>query len=145
MRTESLDKVQIAMKDKAEYSAREIEQRTGLSYNTVLTALGILGAEQVPDTKPRKWKMATGVVTVKSQSGEFLDNLASRWEEGRNRIGSGIASIKVQPDSDPKALAERFSQAANTMTNAAYTLREVANKPDWFELIGGNLEDHQVN
>lgn len=145
MRTESLDKVQLAMKDKTEYTAREIEQRTGLSYNTVLTALGILGAEQVPDTKPRKWKMATGVVTIKTETGVFIDTLASKWASGRDRISNGIGSIEVLPDSDPKDLARYFEDAARTMNNAAYTLREVANKPDWFELIGGNLEDYQVN
>ena len=146
MRTESVVKI-MAVLLKKPCTVKDISQLTGLSYSTVGRALAQIGVEAVKDSWPVKWRMSgdVPVVPTKAQPGEFIDTLASKWEDGRNRIGSGIASIKVRPDSNPKELAEKFEQAANTMTNAAYTLREVANKPDWFELLGGNLEDHQVN
>ena len=146
MRTESVVKI-MAVLLKKPCTVKDISQLTGLSYSTVGRALAQIGVEAVKDSWPVKWRMSgdVPVVPTKAQPGEFIDNFVSRWQDGRNKLGKGIVGIEVRPDSDPKEVADQFSQAASTLTNAAYTLREVANKPDWFELIGGNLDDYQVN
>ena len=145
MRTDSIIKIMAALLKKP-CTVKDISQITGLSYSTVGRALTQLSVEPVANSWPVKWKITGDVPKVLDKpEGVFIDTLASRWEAGRDRIGSGISALKMLPDSDPKDLAKSFEEAADTMSNAAYTLREVANKPDWFELIGGNLEDYQVN
>jgi len=138
----------------------DIRSKTGLAYNTVKNGLLALNAEVVPDSYPKLWKHAKGAARVRSKpesapliEGEryariglnVADNWPERWGEARRPFSAGIAKLDITPDADPKELAEQFARGAKSLASIAAALQDVSDKPDWFELVGGQIEQTQVS
>lgn len=154
-------KVALTMHTLGPASVRTISNTAGVSYNTVKNALGPLKALPIEDRWPTEWMLDMTEVddtlfqpappklsksaTTTTVDIVTVDNWVERWESTRSRFGSTIGRIKLEPDNDPSQLAEDFAKGASTLASLAHALRQVEDKPEWFELLGGNLEPTQVN
>lgn len=155
MRTRSLQQIQAVLLP-GPADARKISQVTRLSYSTVRRGLEEIGAERVPDTWPVEWKIDASQVRREPELGkgdmrvsipirEYHD-WPQRWEEARESLAMNIAALQITPQDDPKALAVAFQRGATSLASIAYAIDQVANRPDWYSLIGGELEpDNKTN
>lgn len=151
MRNPNVKKVAAAL-FAAPSTVQSIVDQTGVSYSTVTRALKELRA--VPSTGwPTKWSLPVGEAPVyeKSIAPKGIDNVVSveleeaddwlpRWERARDQFSEGIGALWLAADANPKELREAFSKAAKTLASIAYALQNVEDKPDWFTLLGGELE-----
>lgn len=127
---------------------KELTVKAGVSPNTVRTALDHLGA--VSDgfhpagwTKVAKTKQASLATKSQPTVSVPLDidgDWVNRWEKARQRVGSRFATTEIMAESDPKELCSLFLDAAKIFSSIAYELEQIKDKPDWFELLGGQLE-----
>jgi hypothetical protein len=156
VRTDNVDRVRDALGS----STKTLRQLsiTGLSRNTVIAALKLIGAEPVPDSYPKQFRMPvarTGRTTPvpvnmptitrakKRVQVELIDheNMANRWNMGRLTFAQTVGDLVIDPHADPKDLADSFARAARTLASAAYAVQEAAQHPDWYTLLGGSLDE----
>lgn len=150
MRSRSLQQI-VAVLIPGPADALKISHVTGLSYSTVRRGLDELGATRVPNTWPIEWKIDTSqIARPEPELGEGdmrvsipireSDDWPQRWEAAREALAVSIAGLQITPQDDPKALAVAFQRGATSLASIAYAIDQVANRPDWYTLIGGELE-----
>lgn len=158
MRTDNLQKVAAALITGAAMSARVIAQHTGLSYNTVKSALIKLEAEEVPDSYPTEWKMTNAVldraVSTEPKLGSSDLRLSiplreesdwpQRWEIARQPLSKALGHLTISAETDPKELVMTLQVAATNLASIAYAVSQVQYKPDWFTLIGGDIDPKPI-
>ena len=161
MRTDSIQKVVTALSSASSgMTARMISQRTGLSYNTVKAVLVTLEAEEIPNSYPREWIMfvdsdlsiGSGRPTIGPKLGQSQNDSwvsiplreeadwPQRWELARKPFGELLIGLTITAMSDPRELASTLQTAATNLASIAYALACVQHKPDWFTLIGGDID-----
>ena len=161
MRHDTLRLVATTLQTIGPATVRDVATTAGLAYNTVKTALMVLSAALVPNTYPAEWEIdlanvdaslfqAPGPKLTKTASTTSVDLVQSdgwvpRWDALRPKFGVTISHLAIDPAVDPGKLAEDFAKGASTLASIAYALRQVENQPEWFELMGGDLEPTQVN
>ncbi len=161
MRHDTLRTVATTLHALGPSTVRDLAQTAGLAYNTVKHALTELGASKLSNTFPAEWMLDLGTVdealfqppgpklskTTSSTAVDLVqsDDWVSRWDALRPKFGATISHLAIDPAADPGKLAEDFAKGASTLASIAYALRQVENLPEWFELMGGELEPTQVN
>lgn len=152
----TLDTVRSALVRMGTATVGDLEKRTGLAYNTVKTTLLAIGATPRAGTWPRVWgfeqthKSLTTVTAPQLRGAEKDLNIivsidsytdwAARWEAARKQFGQDVAMQAIVPDADPAKLAAELALGAQSLAGLAYALQQVADRPDWFQMLGGDIE-----
>lgn len=160
MRSESINKVAVAL-NRGDATMQDLVSATGLSYPTVRSALRELHAEQSEAWPPtfhidheivdNAMSMAAGHHTIAEGDGivaeigiRQVDNWPERWEAVKAKFAESLLEITMEPNGDVAELAAKFASAARTLSSAAYALQTNSDNPDWFEKIGGVMEQDLV-
>jgi len=135
-------------------TVKELQAATGKSYNTVRAALEAVGATAMGEYPERYYageeliKPAADTTALKSFNGVKLivprvfdtTDFANRWNRGREVFGNRLIELVVRPDADVRALIGTFVSGASTLATMADLLEQVADKPDWYELVTGEQD-----
>jgi len=121
----------------------------GKSQQAVRIALNECGAWRVDDSYPVMWtvpdslkvstrrapsKYAEIDITVSTMA---VDNIVDNWNASVESLSAALSQLVITSDSNPKKEAERIGTVAGSMAYLAYELSQVANKPDWYEILKG--------
>lgn len=131
-------------------TVKEIQSETGYSYNTVMNALS-----RAATTRERGWPARYTLVRSAFEDGPQpveepkepivvhivppaeipMEQVGTRWQAGREKIGQEIADIDLQALSLKKAIKSLEIEAASLL-GIIVQLRAVKDGPDWREQIG---------
>lgn len=145
MRQDSLEMVKEILDTGKYVTIKQIREKTGLSVNTIYTALATLNARSHRDAYPVLWTAAVDIDTTESiaqtKNVVLVDldctNIIQRWSKGRLKFGNDVMTLTVDPEDDPEELANHFAIGASILASMAVKLRSVQDKPDWYELLNG--------
>ena len=145
MRRHTKDAIVKAMTAHPRSTARELQQHTGLAYNTVKTALAELHAVPVDTEWPVRWRMPTSEDDTPQGYVPVLDDVTiESWnDETWQRIVDNVKPIANTDD--PRELARRLHRIAEITGGMALTLESHQDSPGWFYESGGQSGTAQVN
>lgn len=133
----------------------EIAEILGKSHTSVIAALRAIGAEQVPDIYPAEWQISedglapvTAITAATPRVGEsrgrdFIVSapdmepaeLVRNWNQNHEAFGKRIGELAVTEGVDPKELSQQLSNFAGAIAGLAAALAEVADRPDWLDVL----------
>lgn len=158
MRTDTKRKI-IEVLAKRPHTRDQLVALTGLSRATIVNAIREMGLVKMPGTYPAYYMLApdteiasmnidTLVSTPKATARLLVghrqyDDWVPRWNGAVRHFGQLLSNLTIEPDSDPRQLYNELANAAETIASLAYALQVVKGKPDWYTLLGGNLESEQ--
>lgn len=129
-------------------TTKEIALALGKSYEAVRQA--IVQAELVTIGHGNPKHYALGELDnerrVKSKNdgldyvvtGTTSSQISAEWNKNREAIVSLLAKSEIAPGVSPGELALRFGTASGVLAQLAYDLYNVADKPDWYEILTEN-------
>lgn len=165
MRTENVFAVAKALTKKP-MTIKALTGRTGLSYATVKRALEDIKAVRVEGSWPIEWTkplvepeygisladISTLTPSIASAEGTAVvlvdlvqgDDLLARWQDRQEAFAAELKNLVVRPDTDPAKLSAALANGASALASLAYAIREQETKPEWFTILGGQLDrfDH---
>jgi len=151
VRLSNLNKVVVALASAGEpVTLAELVIRTKLSRNSVRTAVERVGLSD--GGFPARWSLKDKIeLYTPPRALEMLDitddvavpyvhydDWMDRW--GAIEIVAARSSERPDASTSPKELYERIHQAARVFSSLAYDLQQVKDSPDWFQRIGGKIE-----
>lgn len=124
-------------------TAEEIMAGTGLSRATVYKALKELQAERVDGTWPYEYEI---VPKTDEQAEELPTTTLKKWNDAVRTspgFGSYIGELfrEIHPDSDVHDYVARLNEAIGVMSKIRNTLEPHVDKPEWYILAGGEIEE----
>lgn len=123
----------------------EVAAILGKSHQATRTALIGSGAEKVDSSWPIMWTLPDRISSRKVPSqfsdveltvgAKDVDDILNMWNENHDALGEAIKKLHINPDSTVSAVATQLGTIAGSMAYLAWQLSEVANKPDWYEIL----------
>ena len=117
----------------------------GKSQQATRTALIAAGAERVDDSWPVLWTVAdrNTIRHVPSQFSDIqltvgakdVDDILNMWNQNHEGLGDAIKSLFINEDTTPSFIAEQLGTIAGSIAYLAWQISEVADKPDWYEIL----------
>lgn len=123
----------------------EVAAIIGKSQQATRTALVGSGAEKVDSSWPIMWTLPDRISDRKVPSqfsdvqltvgAKDVDDILNMWNESHDALGEAIKRLHINPDSTVSAIATQLGTIAGSIAYLAYQLDNVADKPDWYEIL----------
>lgn len=130
----------------------ELVRFTGLTTNTVKAVLKERG--HADPGYPTRWQLAADVIIPRRLSTMRVGDVpvevpykrAQNWVEEVHKVKFQRAvrhldQLDLRPEADVQLLHQRVSEAASLFASMAFDIQEAMEGPDWFERLGGNIEE----
>lgn len=126
-------------------TTKEIALALGKSYEAVRQAIVQADLVTVGHGQPRHYALAETdkqrSVPTKNSGLEYTvlgvntGLIVPQWNSSKEAVVARLAESEILPTSNPSELATRFGTASGVLAQLAHDLYEVADKPDWYEIL----------